>query len=304
VSASTRALLRACRRDGSLRATSLLVTVFGDGIAPRGAQITLGSLIRLAAPFGLSERHVRTSVGRLAHDGWLACRRQGRRSSYRLSERGLERFADATARIYGPPASPAHAGWTLVLAPGARRSALHRELLWRGFGALPGGLFAHPGLDEAHAVAWLEQQARASGIIALRARAGHADSDARLAARGWDLAALAARYRRFLVRFAPAARALRGRGAVPPECAFVLRTLLIHEYRRVHLRDPLLPASLLPGNWAGIVAYALCRRLYGRVFAAAEQHLSTVGATLAGPLPPPRAAIYRRFGGLPRPRVS
>ena len=36
--------------------------------------MTLGSLIRLAAPFGLTERLVRTSVARLARDGWLAAR--------------------------------------------------------------------------------------------------------------------------------------------------------------------------------------------------------------------------------------
>src|SRR5437016_3169750 len=90
VPASVRALLRRWRAQRPLRAGSLLVTIFGDAIAPRGAAVTLGSLIRLAAPFGLTERLVRTSVARLARDGWLAARRSGRRSEYRLTRGGAE----------------------------------------------------------------------------------------------------------------------------------------------------------------------------------------------------------------------
>ncbi|TLY59374.1 MAG: hypothetical protein E6K48_11525, partial [Gammaproteobacteria bacterium] len=101
VPAAVRALLRRWRAQRPLRAGSLLVTIFGDAIAPRGAAVTLGSLIRLAAPFGLTERLVRTSVARLARDGWLAARRSGRRSEYRLTRGGAERFAEATRRIYG-----------------------------------------------------------------------------------------------------------------------------------------------------------------------------------------------------------
>jgi DNA-binding transcriptional regulator PaaX len=41
-----------------------------------------------------------------------------------------------------------------------------------------------------------------------------------------------------------------------PEQAFVVRTLLIHKCRRVLLRDPRLPAALLPLDWPGAAAYA------------------------------------------------
>src|SRR5256884_4766152 len=57
--APVRALLRNFRAQRPLRGGSLLITVFGDSIAPRGGAVTLGSLIRLAAPFGLTERLVR-----------------------------------------------------------------------------------------------------------------------------------------------------------------------------------------------------------------------------------------------------
>src|ERR1700728_727388 len=96
-------LLARFRRQRPLRGGSLIVTVFGDSIMPRGGAVTLGSLIALAEPFGLNERLVRTAAARLAKDGWLEGRRAGKLSEYRLSHDGRERFAEATKRIYGEP---------------------------------------------------------------------------------------------------------------------------------------------------------------------------------------------------------
>ena len=101
----------------------------------------------------------------------------------------------------------------------------------------------------------------------------------------------------FIRHFEHAAAALRVQPA-DPASAFILRTLLIHEYRRLHLRDPLLPKRLLPENWPGHRAAQLCRDIYGRVFAASELYLSSVAARLEGALPPPDPAVRRRFGGL------
>ena len=77
-----------------------------------------------------------------------------------------------------------------------------------------------------------------------------------------------------------------------------MRTLLIHEYRKIHLQDPLLPAKLLPPGWVGTRAYELTRRIYAAVFAAAEAHLSASARRLHAPLPPASVAAVARFGGL------
>src|SRR5256714_13373185 len=103
--APVRALLRNFRAQRPLRGGSLLITVFGDSIAPRGGAVTLGSLIRLAAPFGLTERLVRTSVARLACGG---------RSEYRLTRGGRQRFAEATRRIFGQSPSLWGGQWALL----------------------------------------------------------------------------------------------------------------------------------------------------------------------------------------------
>ncbi len=59
-----------------------------------------------------------------------------------------------------------------------------------------------------------------------------------------------AAYRRFVERYAPAANGLND--PLSPDEAFVLRTMMIHDYRRVRLADPELPAPLLGESWAGI----------------------------------------------------
>ncbi|MGB9333065.1 MAG: hypothetical protein WCB10_20035, partial [Steroidobacteraceae bacterium] len=142
-----KAVLRHFRAQRPLRAGSLLVTIFGDAIAPRAGIVTLGSLIRLAAPFGLSERLVRTAAARLAREGWLAAKRSGRRSEYRLSRAGAVRFAEATRRIYAPAPPGWDGRWTLLMLPAGRRrpAQLRESLRWLGFGQLSAAVFAHPG---------------------------------------------------------------------------------------------------------------------------------------------------------------
>ena len=79
-----------------------------------------------------------------------------------------------------------------------------------------------------------------------------------------------------------------------------MRTLLIHAYRRVLLRDPLLPPALLPLDWPGAAAYALCRDFYRLTHRAAERHLAATLSEPGDPWPPADDAFYLRFDGLPR----
>src|SRR5216684_1662486 len=144
------ALVARFRRQRPLRGGSLIVTLFGDSIMPRGGAIALGSLIELAAPFGLNERLVRTATARLAHDGWLEGRRAGKLSEYHLSKNGRARFAEATKRIYGEPDKEWSGRWTLIVVPpmrAAERNEIREELVWRGFGEISANVFAHPEFD-------------------------------------------------------------------------------------------------------------------------------------------------------------
>jgi phenylacetic acid degradation operon negative regulatory protein len=289
------------RRQRPLRGGSLIVTMFGDSIMPRGGAVALGSLIGLASPFGLNERLVRTATARLAQEGWLEGHRAGKLSEYRLSRDGRERFAEATRRIYSAPDSEWSGRWTLVVVPPMRapeRNELKEELIWRGFGELSGNVFAHPELDSDSLRKRQSRPGLLSKVIVFDANLADGDAPQRLVSLGWDLEDLGLRYRRFVRRFERVLAALEGVRTLDHRSCFIVRTLLIHEYRRLHLRDPLLPPRLLRPNWPGAQAAALCRDIYARVFAASEAHLSQVAAQLNGPLPPPDASVMQRFGGI------
>jgi phenylacetic acid degradation operon negative regulatory protein len=292
------ALIRKFHRQRPIRGGSLLITIFGDAIAPRGGAITLGSLISLTQSFGLTERLVRTSVARLAGDGWLVARRDGRRSEYSLTPTGQSRFAEATRRIYGAIPDSWGGQWTLLILPpanGGRRQDVRDELRWLGFGQVAPGVFAHPNWNLEEARAGLSGLDGTVEALLLQSSSEGVETDRRLVASGWDLGDLARRYRRFVDAFTPVADAMP---CETTESAFVIRTLLIHEYRKIHLQDPLLPPALLPADWVGTTAYDLSRRLYCSVFAAAENYLSNTASTTTEPLPPADRSAYARFGGL------
>src|SRR3984957_19492335 len=197
-------LLRHFHRQRPIRGGSLLITIFGDSIAPRGGAATLGSLISLAHPFGLTERLVRTSVARLAVDGWLAARRDGRRSEYRITPAGRDRSAAATRRIYGAIPDSWSGQWTLLVLPppnGSRRQDIRDELRWLGFGQISPGTFAHPNWSVEEARAGLKGMEGTTDGLLLKSSSADSETARPLVAAGWCLGALTRRYRRFLDPF-------------------------------------------------------------------------------------------------------
>jgi phenylacetic acid degradation operon negative regulatory protein len=275
---------------------SLVVTVFGDSILPHGGTVWVGSLIWLLGPFRINERGVRTAVQRLTVEGWLSNQSVGRRSDYAPTPASRPRFAEADRRIHG--AAPDWDGtWCQVLLGQAgistsERDAARRELHWLGFGEILPTQLLHPTAD-------VEPLRRALGDLGLLGRAivleGAALAEEPLAGRGalrelvrsaWRLDELALEYRDFLERFGPLDGMTKRQQLPDPETCFGFRTLAIHEYRRLVLRDPRLPAELLPEHWEGAAAQQLCTRLHRRLEAGAEDHLLATCVTASGGLPP------------------
>ena len=290
------------RSRPTLRAGSLITTVFGDSIAPRGGTVWLGSLIRAMAEFGIKERLVRTSVFRLAKDGWLESNQVGRRSFYSLTDEGRDRFRAATHRIYGEPAGDWDGKWCLLLlsnldAP--TKEVVRRDCGWLGFGALSANALAHPAPDTSDLDRTLSRLDVADDVVVIEGSTVGSDAAMRKLVRSaWNIDDIDARYEHFVTMFRPMIAALKKKNTVTPRTAFVTRTLLIQEYRKVLLRDPQLPAELLPSNWHGASAYQLCRNLYRALFRETDEYLGEVMETADGPLPPPGTLYLQRFGGL------
>jgi phenylacetic acid degradation operon negative regulatory protein len=267
-------------REQPSRTGSLIVSLYGDVIVPRGGSLWLGTLLQIFRAAGLRDGVVRTAVSRLAADGWLDRARSGRNSYYRLAERGRSTTEAAAVRIYGPLAPSWQGRFRLaLLEPGPDREAAREVLMQAGFGtALPGLLVAPdcvagPDLP---------------GTLVLCADAD-ASARRRLAERAWPLADVAARYRQFLATFPPDLEGLADHDAL------VARILMIHHYRRVVLRDPHLPADILPEDWPGDAARQRVARLYATVLPGSERWLDAHAIGEHGPLPPPDPCLRRRF---------
>ncbi len=287
-----------------LHANSLIITVFGDSILPRGGNIWLGSLIALARPFGISERLVRTGVYRLAREGWLDAQPKGRRAYYTITPTGLETFAEADRRIYAANSPDWDGRWRLVqMLPQIsqnRRQSLRRELKWLGFGQISPTILAHPTADDVVVEKVLTGLGVKDDVIVFRAEAAPfvAESTIRTVAEdAWTLKALNADYERFARSFRPLQENPDSLSQLSELDAFVLRTLLIHDYRRILLKDPQLPHDLLPDGWAGSTARDLCAGLYGAIAEHADAHVTGLMETYSGTIREPSPAYHQRFGG-------
>lgn len=287
-----------------MRTGSLIVTVFGDSISPRGGTVWLGSLIAALDNFRINQRLVRTSVFRLAKEGWLTAQQKGRRSFYSLTVAGRERFAQATRKIYGEPREEWSGDWCLAILPkldAAERDKIRKDLGWLGFGALSGNLLALPVSDTSDLRQQLAELGHLDNLVVMNATTmggRHGEAMRSMVHEGWGLSELEDRYSNFVAEFEPVLSQLHRTNGVEPATGFQVRTILIHEYRKILLRDPWLPPDLLPNNWHGTAAYRLCRDLYRAVYREAEEYLSTHAETADGPLPASSSHFYQRFGGL------
>lgn len=291
------------RTQRPIRAGSLVISIFGDAISPHGGAVWLGSLIDAMAPFGINQRLVRTSVFRLVKDGWLQSEQIGRRSYYSLTDKGRTRFQDASRHIYSELRSQWDETWCLVILNGldtGQRDEMRRELNWLGFAAISANVLVHPTPDRD---ALNDRLGSVPGNDKLLIMSARADSDRgkhlrELVSQSWSLNELDNRYQQFLIQFRPVYSAAIAAKNLDNEAAFHVRTLLIHEYRRIQLRDPLLPDALLPSRFGGRPAYQLCRNIYSLVAEATERFLTEHMETADGPLPPADPSFFKRFGGL------
>src|ERR1700759_348091 len=269
------------------RTGSIIITLFGDAIVPRGGAVALATLLEFFEALAIDATVVRTAMSRLTADGWFERSKIGRNSFYRLVQKGRLTFDIATKHIYDPPPSD----WTgrfelLLIGSSEDRDASREALKNAGFGSpLPGVWVAPSGApipEEAATAIRLEVSAED-------------DSGRRLLSDSWPLDRISDAYLKFMKTFEPL-RGWIGRGEGPPAAdAFTARILLIHYYRRVVLRDPLLPSALLPADWPGRAARELCGDIYRGLLPASEQWLDANASNENGPLPKAGAELGRRF---------
>ncbi|MDC4605898.1 phenylacetic acid degradation operon negative regulatory protein PaaX [Acinetobacter baumannii] len=307
MSAKIQQIIDSVVKNETLSGTSLISTIFGDSVLHRGGNISLASLIQLLELFGFNDRAVRTSVFRLVKNDWLCSDKIGRTSFYRITDSSRSTYLQAEQRIYNDQMKEWDHYWDLILMSSLdteNKALLKKELEWLGFANISTNLMAYPGCNRIELQRLLVDLNMSEQVVVFKAETlqlfnNSVDTIGRMLRTNWPIDELRQRYLQFLDIFREIGVLLMQENEqLEPLQAFQIRTLLIHYYRRILLKDPALPLELLPTDWPAISARTLSMNIYKKVFEPADEYFLSVAATAEGPMPNATAHYWRRFGGL------
>ncbi|MEI5700670.1 PaaX family transcriptional regulator C-terminal domain-containing protein [Acinetobacter baumannii] len=307
MSAKIQQIIDSVVKNETLSGTSLISTIFGDSVLHRGGNISLASLIQLLELFGFNDRAVRTSVFRLVKNDWLCSDKIGRTSFYRITDSSRSTYLQAEQRIYNDQMKEWDHYWDLILMSSLdteNKTLLKKELEWLGFANISTNLMAYPGCNRIELQRLLVDLNMSEQVVVFKAETlqlfnNSVDTIGRMLRTNWPIDELRQRYLQFLDIFREIGVLLMQENEqLEPVQAFQIRTLLIHYYRRILLKDPALPLELLPTDWPAISARTLSMNIYKKVFEPADEYFLSVAATAEGPMPNATAHYWRRFGGL------
>lgn len=232
---------------------SLVCFAFGAAQVPPGDSVSGPVLFRLLADLGVSGPAARSILLRMRRDGWLSSERAGRQALYRLSPILFAAQDRVERQLRGerPPWRGSFSGvlYTVPERSRAYRDRLRRSALFLGYVGLRPGLLVATTDRYDDLIAELPPQPAGSQLLRTTLTFSAADTH-ELAADLWDLAGVAAMYRRtiadFNQRVADAQRQ-------PPSGAAALRAFVgaVLPLYQAGAADPDLPAELLPADWPG-----------------------------------------------------
>lgn len=236
------------------RTGSLIVTIFGDIGLPRGGTLALSDLQEWLGAIGIEPGPVRTALSRLVSAGTLNRQRAGKAAHYALSVSARREFEAAANLIYGRRV-PVPTGMMnlAVLDDVADRKRQRVMLAAQGFAALTSSAMLSP----VHAGV---SPQTGDGVLILEVALSSQLAERALSL--WPLGTLAEGYQAFVAQ----ATILVREAAFQSHFESLLsRLLLVHEFRRLVLRDPFLPKPLLPADWPGNSARIAFDAAYSRL---------------------------------------
>lgn len=261
-------------------ARSVLVTIFGDTVLPVSQDVWMSQLFQLTESFGFSDRLVRTSMFRLAGEGWLTNERVGRQSRYTLTDLAVAESTRANHRIYEVTAADWSGSWTLVLLDHSglsteEQATMSEHLTWNGFVRLGRGLLGSPTIsaNEVDELCSLLEPTSRVPVATAQFEDLEQLVDDGFFSTGFNTPAMASVYEDFVHFYEPL---IGDEDIGEPMVAFTLRTMLVHDIRRIRLRYPDVPAQLLPPDWVGDRADHVASELYPRLSASAAPALGHI----------------------------
>ncbi len=212
------------------------------------AELNASQLSALAAPFGMTETNLRSSLSRMHARGLIEIRKGGRAAFYRLAERGKRIGANVSLHFRDPDWS----GWdgtfwaaAFSLPDSRGRYRLQKKLHAYGFRPLYAGLWIRP-LNPAEPIPSVFQEHLDKGDMDMFRCSFERELTAERISALYGLREIGAALKGALraARQSAASASLHS-----PDAAFVERMNLGDGLVNAMARDPLLPPALLPAGW-------------------------------------------------------
>jgi phenylacetic acid degradation operon negative regulatory protein len=266
-----------------VHARSALVDLYGDHLRHRDGSAPVAALIRILEPLGVRAPAVRTAISRMVGQGWLEPVEidgsTGPLPGYRLTDRARLRLDQAGTRIYRTDTADWDGRWHVrVLAPIAERSRRERirsQLRFLGMAPISDSTWVSP-----HPSVEVDQLLLDEDLAAVCLTTSDV-GPVRLLIDAFDVARLGRDYESWLAEatdlVATATRGTDGAGSdeagSDERAAFVVRSELLHSWRKFLFSDPGLPAKLLPPDWPGGRAAAFFDEHAARLLPAASRFI-------------------------------
>jgi phenylacetic acid degradation operon negative regulatory protein len=252
-----------------VHARSALFDLYGDHLRSRGGRAPVAALIRLLEPLGVSAPAVRTALSRMVAQQWLVATEGG---EYALTGHARVWLDEAGARIYRTDPTSWDGRWHLrVLSPitdRARRERVRSRLRFLGMAPVSDSTWVSP-----RASAEVDRLLDDEGVPAIAITGPQVEPTEALVG-AFDLDALETAYAAWLSEAATlVAPSLESRGAGDDVRAFVVRSELVHSWRKFLFTDPGLPHDLLPADWSGHRAAAFFDEHATRLLPAASRFI-------------------------------
>lgn len=259
---------------------ALIVTIYGLYARESGGWMSVASVIRLLAQFGVDAPSVRSAVFRLKRRGLLVAQKRAGTAGYALSEDGYAILREGDRRIFERRRAALEDGWLLAVfsVPETERDKRHQlrsRLSWLGFGTVSAGVWIAPAhlLEETRDA--LTRHGLDAYVNLFQSHHVGFEDIAGQAPEWWDLPRLQRLYQEFLDRHEPVLERYAGRGEVDPAAAFADYIAALTDWRRLPYSDPGLAVEILPAGWNGVRAADTFFALHERLAKRAHEHAET-----------------------------
>lgn len=285
---------------------SLVVTFLGDYLCQDDSAIWMGSLIKFFESLGFNQRFVRSSVFRLKQDGWVDVKKVGRKSYYYMTSERFDEIRDANKKIYSVENLTWNGKWNVIHIPLStltESNSKGKKLAKYGFGMLNKGMYIQADQGQSLQPNFqniLNEYAEATILTGANLISHKEKNKSKFVSNTWDLDKINEDYNDFVEMFEPIWLMIKDAAIneLDNEDCFKLRLLLIHFYRRIMIRDPLLPNELLPNDWHGRNAQEITINIYQKIHLQAKTYITEQAETIDGLLPLLASDYYSRFNGL------